>query len=273
MIAERVEWSADSPASGRLLHFHDVSELVLFGRVSGSFYAEGRRHDLFEGAVVFAPSMRHHDFDLDAGHKDWILVQIDPYVVERLALQPSLTRLNRPFCARPSAMTRARNGLLADWLIEATRDDPLDPLVVRIAELLLTSAVSAPEVGSGEPDQDVDHVDRLLPAIERLRRDPSATIPLEQAAALCSVSPAYFSRRFKQVFGMNFTDYARTYRLHLAARHIATTGAGISEIAYASGFSNPSHFTARFRERFGMAPLQYRRMTRKREVQPPPPEV
>ena len=81
---------------------------------------------------------------------------------------------------------------------------------------------------------------------------------------MCSLSPAYFSRRFKHVFGMNFSDYARAYRLHLAARRIVSGGAPISEVAYSLGFSSASHFSARFHERFGMSPRAYRQGARKR---------
>ena len=264
VLAERVVAAADAPASDRLLHFHDVSELVLFGRVEGDFYADGRRHPLGVGAAVFVPSMRHHDYDLAPGPKDWVLVQIDPYIVEGLALQPPLARLNRPFCALPDAATRGRIDSLAEWLIEAAAADPLDPLVIRIVELLLSAVVAAPEIGGSEAAGDVAHVERLLPVVERLRKDPGATVALADAAAMCSLSPAYFSRRFKHVFGMNFTDYARTYRLHLAARRIATTGAAVSDIAYGLGFSSPSHFTARFHDRFGMTPRQYRHSARHR---------
>jgi AraC-like DNA-binding protein len=63
---------------------------------------------------------------------------------------------------------------------------------------------------------------------------------------------------------MTFTDYARTYRLHLAARRLASSDSSISEIAYGVGFSSPAHFTARFRERFGMTPRAYRGSARNR---------
>lgn len=264
VIAERVLSSADAPASGRFLHFHDASELVLFGRVSGDFHADGRRHPLSDGAAVFAPAMRHHDYDLAPGAKDWVLVQIDPYIVERLALQPAFARLNRAFCALPDATGHARIDLLAGWLIEAAEADPLDPVVVRIVELLLSAVIAAPEIGDSEASGDATHVERLLPVVERLRSDPGKSVALDDAAAMCSLSPAYFSRRFKAVFGMNFTDYARAYRLHLAARRIATTGAAVSDIAYGLGFSSPSHFTARFHARFGMTPRQYRTSARRR---------
>jgi AraC-like DNA-binding protein len=104
----------------------------------------------------------------------------------------------------------------------------------------------------------------LLPVLERLRAAPAEPIPLESAATMCSLSPAYFSRRFRQIFGMNFTEYMVIYRLHLAARRLLTTGAAISEIAYGVGFSSPAHFTARFRKRFGMTPREYRKSARSR---------
>ena len=81
---------------------------------------------------------------------------------------------------------------------------------------------------------------------------------------MCHLSTAYFSRRFRQVFGMPFTDYARVYRLHLAARRLVDGGSAISEIAYGVGFSSPAHFSARFRERFGMTPREYRNSARSR---------
>jgi AraC-like DNA-binding protein len=263
VLVEQVEHPARSPELGRLLHFHDVSELVLFDTVEGVFLADGRRHPVGERTIVFAPSMRHHDYELAPGAKKWTLVQIDPYIVEQLALQPALARLGRAFCARPDAQTWQRMGTLAHWLSDVIAADPRDAVAVRIVELLLVATVSAPEVEGAVADGEAAHVERLLPAVERLRLHPSAAVPLEDAAAMCNLSPGYFSRRFKSVFGMNFSDYTRAYRLHLAARRILTTGAAVSEIAYGLGFSSPSHFTARFHERFGMTPRAYRRSARR----------
>jgi AraC-like DNA-binding protein len=264
VLVERVEHREDSPELGRLLHFHDVSELVVFETVRGVFLAEGRRHVLADRSVIFAPSMRHHDFELEQGVKAWRLLQIDPYVIEQLALQPALGRLSQAFCARPTPAQWPRIVMLTEWLSETVAADPRDPLVARILDLLLASIVAAPADEGSAASEGQEHVERLLPALERLRLDPSAMVPLEEAAAVCSLSPAYFSRRFKRVFGMNFTDYTRAYRLHLAARRILSSSAAVSHIAYGVGFSSPSHFTALFHQRFGMTPRDYRRSMRPR---------
>lgn len=260
LIAEKVIVSADASDVGRFLHFHDVAELVLFRRISGTFMVGGQRYRIKDGSVVFVPSMRHHDFELEPGAKEWVLVQFDPYLVE--ALGGRSLQLSVPFCASPDDPVRTRLNLLADWVIDAAQAS--DPKAERIAELLLLAVAEAPEHDASEADTETAHVERLLPALELLRAAPAEPISLETAATSCHVSPAYFSRRFRQLFGMTFTEYARTYRLRLAARRLASSGSSISEIAYGVGFSSPAHFSARFRERFGMTPREYRASARLR---------
>jgi AraC-like DNA-binding protein len=263
VLAERVTIAAGAPAIGRFMHFHDVAELVLFRRVRGEFVADGRRHALSDGAITFVPSMHHHDFALTGASMEWVLVQLDPYLTESLAHRPAFARLKRPFHAVPDAAVRARLDVLADWLVSAAHagsDETVEPIV----ELLLLAAAESPEPDSAVEDQTPIHFERILPVLERLRRSPAEPISLCGAASMCSLSPAYFSRRFTRAMGMNFTEYVRTYRLHLAARRLATGRASISEIAFGVGFSSPSHFTARFRERFDMTPRDYRNGARRR---------
>lgn len=264
VLAEHVTIPAEAPQLGSFRHFHDVAELVLFRSVRGEFIAGGRRHQLADGAIAFAPSMHDHDYALAKGEMEWVLVQIDPYLVETLAGCPEFARLSRPFCAVPDRQLRPRLRVLADWLIEAVSAGDDATTIERIVELLLIAAATAREQNAGAADEGTASFDRLLPALERLRSTPDEPISLKTAASICSLSPAYFSRRFKQALGMNFTDYARVYRLHLAARRLATTGSAISNIGYSLGFSSPSHFTARFRERFGMTPREYRCSARSR---------
>ena len=235
------------------MHFHDVAELVLFRKVSGSFIAGGRRQLLGDGAIVFVPSMEHHDFTFESRAMEWLLIQFDPDILEAIAVRRA--GLSRSLCIVPDRERQARIDTLAHWLLETVSQ--ADPKVERITELLLLAVFEAAEREPPAPNQP-SPAERMLPALELLRRAPGEHVALEKAASLCRLSPAYFSRRFRQLFGMTYTDYARTYRLRLAARRLISRSASISEIAYGVGFSSPAHFTARFRERFGMTPREYR---------------
>ncbi|MBD8871485.1 AraC family transcriptional regulator [Rhodanobacter sp. DHB23] len=257
--AERVRQGRSVAASGSFVHFHDAHELVLFGRVGGHFDAGDRRYALAPGCIAFIPSMCQHDFLLDAGPRDWVLVQIEATAGEALAHAPGLERLRQPFCARPGRPLQRRLGMLADWLLGL---DASDPLVVPLTGLLLRAATLAPAI-AGEPlAANARGLQRLRPAIDRLRHQPADAPGAEQAAALCAMSAAYFSRRFKQQVGMSWSDYVRTHRLHLAGRRLLETEQSIAGIATSLGFATPSHFGDLFLHRFGMTPGEYRRAGR-----------
>lgn len=258
-LVAQVSMLAGSPPPARLLHFHDVAEIVLFGETQGRLFCEGESFAILPGSVVFVPSMRYHDYLFDDGAKQWTLIQVEPYLVEQLARQGDSSTLSRPLCVAPDQATAGRLQMLAGWLAEVARINAADPLIDRIVGLILSALVRLP-ASSGERIGDAGaHLSRFLPVIERLRQAPGARLTLGEAATLCHVSPAYFSRRFAAVFGCGFADYVTSYRLHVASRRIATTATPLSEIGYELGFSSHSHFTARFRERFGIAPRDYRR--------------
>lgn len=258
---ERIRQGRNATPSEPFVHFHDVHELVLFGRVGGHFAAEDRRYALAPGSIAFVPSMRQHDFALDAGPRDWVLVQVEAAAGEELARTPGLERLREPFCALPGRRLGERLKMLADWLVEL---DPGDALALPVAELLLRTAASAPAVGGERLAANARSLQRLRPAIDRLRRHPADAPGAEQAASLCVMSPAYFSRRFKQQVGMSWSDYVRTHRMHLASRRLLETDHSVATIASELGFATPSHFGELFRHRFDMTPGKYRRAGRAR---------
>jgi AraC-like DNA-binding protein len=263
-IAERVRIAPGTPNIGRFMHFHDVAELVLFGKVQGEFIAGGKAHVLGAGSIVFVPSMRHHDYHVGDCEMDWLLFQLDPYLVEKLAMSADLVTLDRPFCAAPDPVARSRIAMLGDWLVDAVEEGASGHVLERLIELLLVAVADLPQSEAVRSAESSTQSERLLPALERLRTSPSQPLSLEAASSLCSLSPTYFSRRFSELFGLPFSDYSRIYRLHLAARRIVSSGAAIAEIGFGVGFSNPAHFTARFRERFGMSPRAYRNSARAR---------
>jgi AraC-like DNA-binding protein len=148
--------------------------------------------------------------------------------------------------------------MLADLLAETAQADPADPLVERIIALILALISREPGLQGERAPGSGQQLARFLPAIARLRQAPGARLPLAEAARLCHLSPAYFSRRFADVFRCGFSDYVTSYKLHVAAREIATTSKPLGEIGFELGFASPSHFAARFHERFGLSPRAYR---------------
>jgi AraC-like DNA-binding protein len=254
--ALHVRQGGEAVRSQPFVHFHDVHELVLFVRAAGHFETSERCFELAPRCIAYVPSMCEHNFILCGGRREWVLVQFEAHAGAALAGRPGLQRLRRPFCVRAEAPRFGHLMHLAAWLCEL---DPADPLAHPLLETLLRASVGAEEI-AGEPRLGaVLALERLRPAVERLRQDPARAPSAQRAAALCALSPAYFSRRFKQQFAMSWSEYVRTHRLHLASRLLLESALPIARIAADLGFATPSHFGEQFRHRFGLSPRTYRR--------------
>ncbi|MDR0617120.1 MAG: helix-turn-helix domain-containing protein [Synergistaceae bacterium] len=83
-------------------------------------------------------------------------------------------------------------------------------------------------------------------------------ISLAAAAGNASVSPQYFSRRFKQKMGMGFWEYLNKIRLDSAVRDLLWTDDPILKIALNNGFSGSKPFTELFKKSYGQTPQSYR---------------
>ena len=84
----------------------------------------------------------------------------------------------------------------------------------------------------------------------------------EDAAKYANLSYSYFSRSFKQKFGISFSSYMESVRLREAERLLLTTDSEITEISFNLGFGTTSHFIDRFKKSFGVPPHKFRKQMR-----------
>jgi AraC family transcriptional regulator len=103
----------------------------------------------------------------------------------------------------------------------------------------------------------------LLPwQVKRVRdyvdADLHGAMSLRAAAAHARLSPGYFSRRFRQSFGVTFSRFVAARRVE-RARGLLVGGAKLCEIALACGFADQAHFTRTFGNLMGSTPGRWRR--------------
>lgn len=98
-------------------------------------------------------------------------------------------------------------------------------------------------------------------AQEYLVENLSRNVALEELAALVHLSPYYFLRRFRAVFGMPPHAYRLQQRIHVARKMLAD-GVSITQVASDTGFTDQSHFTKRFKAFVGATPHQYQLVSR-----------
>ena len=91
---------------------------------------------------------------------------------------------------------------------------------------------------------------------EHFRED----ISLADVAAQAFMSGSYFSRKFKKITGLNFSEYLTSTRIKAADDLLLQTSLSIAEIAASCGFGDANYFGDIFKKHKGMSPTKYRRM-------------
>jgi len=104
--------------------------------------------------------------------------------------------------------------------------------------------------------------------LEYLRQRCGEKVSITELAKNCFYNPSYFSRRFKEYYGITVTEFLARSRLDKAKHLLQTTGLSVDEIAQACGFSGKNTFYRLFREELGMTPRDYRRQVKKEYKNP-----
>jgi signal transduction histidine kinase/ligand-binding sensor domain-containing protein/DNA-binding response OmpR family regulator len=85
----------------------------------------------------------------------------------------------------------------------------------------------------------------------------NADLSVEMLAANVGMSRVHMHRKLKELTNQSARDFIRGIRLKQAATLLSGKKLTISEVAYATGFSNLSHFSNSFKEFYGMSPKEY----------------
>jgi AraC-like DNA-binding protein len=88
------------------------------------------------------------------------------------------------------------------------------------------------------------------------------SVDQKQLAQRCGMTPFRFSRLFKEVVGIGFTDYILHKRMDFAKELLDNSQMPITSIGYEAGFKDPSYFARAFKQSCGYTPSEYRQAHR-----------
>lgn len=95
---------------------------------------------------------------------------------------------------------------------------------------------------------------------EQLNDTWAENITLDDLAKAANVHPITISKHFPSFFLCTLSEYMRKLKIEKALPMVKSSGASLTEIAHACGFTDQSHFTRTFKQMTGFLPGQFRKI-------------
>lgn len=254
IFADVVRREAGAAELQPFVHFHPQVEIVWFRKVQGSVRLGQDSIPLSDGQVVLIPSMQVHAFVTEQDERDWVLLQIEPFLIEPMLRQPQFRDLTSPLVLGPLPEEAGRIDLLCDWLAGIAGEAERAVEAQRVLDLILVLLAGAARRGEAVALAAARQPDPLQKVLAMIHADPRLAPTLVQAARVLNLSDSYFSRLFKTRIGMGYAAYVQMHRLNVAAQLLLSGSMQVSQIAYAVGFASAAHFSTVFAQRFGLTP-------------------
>jgi AraC-like DNA-binding protein len=104
----------------------------------------------------------------------------------------------------------------------------------------------------------IDELRRLRRARDRIDREFARPLDIPALADTALMSPAHFSRRFREAYAETPYSYLMTRRVERAKALLRLGGLSVTDVCLAVGWSSLGSFSARFAELVGESPSEYR---------------
>ncbi len=103
------------------------------------------------------------------------------------------------------------------------------------------------------------NIRKVKQAITYMEEHYENALSVQEMGRVMGMTPAYFSRFFRQSTGETFHSYLTKIRLYRAKRELLKSDAGITQIGFACGFPNVKSFIEAFKKEYGCTPAKFRK--------------
>lgn len=238
------------------LHFH--SEIEILHVMEGEIFVsvESERKMLKKGDIcIILPRQIHTLFEMR---------QIRLSVIKLFSALPLYgTRMESYIFDKDSPHYSALHREIKRLLSEDAEKNIGYQLAVRSACDSLTLYILRNLLPTNDPKQSPERQMAMISffenANEYIEENYKKEITLDTAAAAFGYSRSYFSRLFKAVCGMNFSDYLSVFRLKKSTVLLQNSDLTIEGVALACGYNCLRSYNRAFQKHFGQSPGGYRR--------------
>lgn len=91
-----------------------------------------------------------------------------------------------------------------------------------------------------------------------IKENIETELELEKVANNFGLSVYYFSRTFKEVIGINYSEYINKCRIDIAKELLSDGEMNVKEVCYKVGYNDPNYFSKVFKKYEGISPANFK---------------
>ena len=238
-------------------HYHTYYEIFYMHSGECFFLLKDSVYQMKKGDLVFiAPGELHHA--RYGGGNSCEIVNI--LFKKDFLLADSYPELHSFMGSVPALYQDDFEALINKMLSESTSiDEYSDSFLSGYLHILLLMLMRNSVMNEEEPDLLNSRDAEILLATKYIYKNFQKPLTLEEVSAVASLSPTYFSKKFKATTGMGFKEYLNYVRLKHAQTALLTTNNTIMDIALEYGFNDSNYFKDLFKKVYGKSPREFRK--------------
>ncbi|MEF2244802.1 response regulator [Paenibacillus sp. IITD108] len=180
-------------------------------------------------------------------------------VVEQMEHYARIVMLNpKSFWYHLSQMLRA---LDYEWNFQYDKENlyTLLPHTVSSREAVLLAKQHINKIGGAQVKErkELTREPRLHEINEYITINLAENVSSVSVANHLFLNPSYFSRYFKKIAGVNFTEYVHRYKMNIA-KQLFEQGEAVEMVAIKLGYSDRTYFSKVFKKYIGISPQDYK---------------
>ncbi|WP_052000626.1 AraC family transcriptional regulator [Gracilibacillus boraciitolerans] len=256
-------------------HIHDYHEIIYVHKGTGTFFINNTLYDMNKGGDVFlVPNDTiHHAVPNQDDLVTSSVIFFSPALIQTIPIDENFSYLFivekiKKHKYYKISLSVSKQETFEQFLNNIEKELSGNEVGSIHAAILIThqillflSRLSIEQIDKTFREENLNHfwMNEIFAFIEL---NLQGNISLSLLADKAHVSPAHFSRVFKEVTGIGLTVYVNKKRIYKAKELLWTTDYPVAHIAELSGFESTPHFYRTFNKFIGTTPSCYRKNVR-----------
>ena len=250
-------------------HFHPFYEVYYLISGKRRFFVSDTVYELEPGNLLLIKKGELHRTTYVSAetHERFAITFSDTFLkhlIKETSAETVMELFEKPFLSIQTSRRAYVEELMQKLVQESEHPDEFSPFQIQnsLEELIIflirfQKTFEIPDITTSFHNPELANT--IQTSARYIRKNYANIITLEAMAKKANMSPAYFSKKFREVTSFGFKEYLIRIRLAESCKLLLDTTDSITEIALSCGFNDSNYFGDLFRKVKGVSPLQYRK--------------